>query len=99
MNTFSHLKRLLARLRPHLPPAPELPAILPVPSGGVVRVGRTLPSYLACRPELPAPEPMQCRRCSYRNQDAASRFFVRCAGSGDGSMSRLSTHNRGGRMP
>lgn len=79
MNTFSHLKRLLARLRPHLPPASELPAILPVPSGGVVRVGRTLPSYLACRPELPAPEPMQCRRCSYRNQDAASRFFVRCA--------------------
>lgn len=61
------------------PPVDLSTATLPVPSGGFVRVGRPLPSYLACRPELPAPEPIQCRRCSYRNQDAASRFFVRCA--------------------
>lgn len=79
----THLKRLLARLRPHLPPAPQLPpSILPVPSGGVVRVGRTLPSYQRYWHSTyirGATIPFQCRRCQYLNQDVTTRGFLHCA--------------------
>lgn len=79
------LKRLAAWLRLSRP-AP--PPILPVPFGGYIRVGRTLPSYLEASDYLEtlqnagciySPEPDQCRRCSYRNPDFASRLYLRCA--------------------
>ena len=81
MNPF--LKRLFTWLRAaRHPDADVLPAILPVPSGGVVRVGRPLPSYQRWEHSTyirSAMIPNQCRQCRLLNPDIVSRSFLHCA--------------------
>lgn len=64
------------------PDADVLPTTLPVPSGGVVRVGRPLPSYQRWEHSTyirSAVLPVQCRQCRLLNLDIASRSFLHCA--------------------
>ena len=83
MNT-TLLKRLFAWLRAaRHPAAPMLPiSILPVASGGYVRVGGTLPSHQRWQHSSyirSAVLPAECRRCSWLNPDPTSRGFMHCA--------------------
>jgi len=84
MITLAHLKRLFAWLRVarHPDAFTMPPSILPVPSGGYVRVGGILPSYQRWEHSTyirSATIPAECRRCSWLNPDPTSRGFLHCA--------------------